>query len=300
MKCPNCNKEISEDYKFCPYCATAIDVHKCPRCGSTNFPEDSKFCPECGCKLRENISTPLSQNNSTVINLDSEVISRLQTLGAERLINISSYESKETPYLLEVASICIICPGKSAVEIGGVTLSNAMGNGVIGYCNAVQAVVIKKVLSLVGVSVKVSVADNLYPIKLYCFTGTSEEWRKRCIDIFERGISRAVENRRQGDTAQKAVDLFYDSAGKYGWPLFRDTAADALNAELASRYGDLDSEFKEILIKNFMMFKVYESRNQNEKSRLLMAEYLKPIYTDAEAFCMYELLKDAHIRAIWR
>lgn len=300
MKCSNCNKEISENYKFCPYCATAIDVHKCPRCGSTDFPKDSKFCPECGCKLKEDRGASLNQDDTELMNLDSEVNSRLQTMGAERLINISSYESKETPYLLEAASICIICPGKSAVEIGNVILSNTTENRVIGYCNAAQAVVIKKVLSCVGISVKISVADNLYPIKLYLFTGTSEEWRKRCIDIFERGLSRAVENRRQGDTAQKATDLFYDSAGKYGWPLFRDTAADALNAELASRYGDLDSEFKEILIKNFMMFKVYESRNQNEKSRLLMAEYLKPIYTDAEAFCMYELLKDAHIRAIWR
>lgn len=51
MKCPNCNKEISDGFKFCPYCATPIVANKCPHCGSTNLPADSKFCPDCGTEI---------------------------------------------------------------------------------------------------------------------------------------------------------------------------------------------------------------------------------------------------------
>lgn len=51
MKCPNCNKEINDSFKFCPYCATPIVANKCPHCGSTNLPPDSKFCPDCGGKI---------------------------------------------------------------------------------------------------------------------------------------------------------------------------------------------------------------------------------------------------------
>lgn len=50
MKCPNCNKEIQDGFKFCPFCATPIvaNDNKCPHCGSVNLPADSKFCPDCG------------------------------------------------------------------------------------------------------------------------------------------------------------------------------------------------------------------------------------------------------------
>lgn len=51
MKCPNCNKEINDSFKFCPYCATPIVANKCPHCGSMNLPADSKFCPDCGGKI---------------------------------------------------------------------------------------------------------------------------------------------------------------------------------------------------------------------------------------------------------
>lgn len=51
MKCPNYNKEISDGFKFCPYCTTPIVTNKCPHCGSTNLPTDSKFCPDCGGKI---------------------------------------------------------------------------------------------------------------------------------------------------------------------------------------------------------------------------------------------------------
>lgn len=37
MKCPNCNKEISNGLNSCPYCATPIVANTCSHCGSINL-----------------------------------------------------------------------------------------------------------------------------------------------------------------------------------------------------------------------------------------------------------------------
>lgn len=48
MICKNCNKEVPEDYMFCPYCGKRVDGNKnCPKCGAL-IPEDFAFCPKCG------------------------------------------------------------------------------------------------------------------------------------------------------------------------------------------------------------------------------------------------------------
>lgn len=51
MKCPHCNQEHPEGYKFCMKTGIPIpQMLTCPSCSST-IPTDSKFCPDCGCKL---------------------------------------------------------------------------------------------------------------------------------------------------------------------------------------------------------------------------------------------------------
>lgn len=54
MKCPNCNKEISNDSKFCNHCGSLVKaengVLECECCHNT-IPSDSKYCPFCGSRI---------------------------------------------------------------------------------------------------------------------------------------------------------------------------------------------------------------------------------------------------------
>ena len=56
MKCPNCNKEITDNVKFCRYCGTKIETRpeqaKCPKCGALNR-QGATFCDTCGAKMSE-------------------------------------------------------------------------------------------------------------------------------------------------------------------------------------------------------------------------------------------------------
>ncbi len=54
MKCinPNCQKEISNDGKFCNYCGTKQPERiKCSKCKCVNIPKNAIFCPNCGERL---------------------------------------------------------------------------------------------------------------------------------------------------------------------------------------------------------------------------------------------------------
>lgn len=51
MKCPKCNKNIDDDFKFCPYCGEKKPSPKiCPNCELEHNAKFS-FCPECGTQL---------------------------------------------------------------------------------------------------------------------------------------------------------------------------------------------------------------------------------------------------------
>ena len=56
MKCPNCNKEITDNAKFCRNCGTNIETQpeqaKCPKCGALNR-QGATFCDSCGAKMSE-------------------------------------------------------------------------------------------------------------------------------------------------------------------------------------------------------------------------------------------------------
>lgn len=51
MKCPNCNKEISNDSKICNHCGSLVKAEneflECEHCHKT-IPSDSNYCPFCG------------------------------------------------------------------------------------------------------------------------------------------------------------------------------------------------------------------------------------------------------------
>ncbi|HBC92973.1 MAG TPA: hypothetical protein DCZ10_08775 [Pelotomaculum sp.] len=52
MNCPNCQKSLQEDAKFCPHCGTATTKNlNCPSCGKQADPT-WVFCPGCGASLK--------------------------------------------------------------------------------------------------------------------------------------------------------------------------------------------------------------------------------------------------------
>ena len=58
IECPNCNKLIVENSKFCEYCGTKImekDMY-CQNCNLEYGNTDAKFCRECGSELISKIN----------------------------------------------------------------------------------------------------------------------------------------------------------------------------------------------------------------------------------------------------
>lgn len=50
IKCPNCNKTVKNENKYCPYCG--IPLKKiCTKCGN-EIKDDWEYCPECSTKLK--------------------------------------------------------------------------------------------------------------------------------------------------------------------------------------------------------------------------------------------------------
>lgn len=46
IKCPECNKEISDKAESCIHCGFIIKQEKCPECGET-ISRSNKKCPNC-------------------------------------------------------------------------------------------------------------------------------------------------------------------------------------------------------------------------------------------------------------
>ena len=74
MKCQNrnCGKDFSDEFSFCPHCATPAAKIICanPDCGfvlDVEMPPDFKFCPECGLEFSRNAS-PVSGKSTPVGN----------------------------------------------------------------------------------------------------------------------------------------------------------------------------------------------------------------------------------------
>ena len=59
MNCPSCNKEVSPDWKLCPFCG--FEPKRCsnPECQLRWLPQEAKFCPECGKPLEETNFVPI-------------------------------------------------------------------------------------------------------------------------------------------------------------------------------------------------------------------------------------------------
>ncbi len=62
MKCPKCQTENPEEWKFCRECGENL-LLVCPRCEHKNLPGD-KFCGECGIKLEETVEAKIETPQS--------------------------------------------------------------------------------------------------------------------------------------------------------------------------------------------------------------------------------------------
>ena len=67
MKCPHCNGEHPDSYKFCPVTGKPIELKACtnkdcPDFGKRILPAEAKFCPRCG-KPMSDINEDVEEQN---------------------------------------------------------------------------------------------------------------------------------------------------------------------------------------------------------------------------------------------
>jgi hypothetical protein len=71
MKCPECNNEIPDNFKFCNHCGAKIKNlgKSCPNkaCNFTGLPLEALYCPDCGTKLNDEFA---SFKETTGINVE--------------------------------------------------------------------------------------------------------------------------------------------------------------------------------------------------------------------------------------
>lgn len=65
VRCPNCNKELPDDSRFCPYCRSAVTPEKVPATGGKRCPAcnafvdaDARFCTNCRSTLSVDAAKP--------------------------------------------------------------------------------------------------------------------------------------------------------------------------------------------------------------------------------------------------
>lgn len=92
MKCPNCNREIPDEAKFCLHCGGKIvgdSTIECPNCHH-QIPEDSKFCPDCGGK----IEVPSQDIISALCTVENVKLGETNLFSC---VGLSGYESEYKP-----------------------------------------------------------------------------------------------------------------------------------------------------------------------------------------------------------
>ena len=98
MKCPNCNKEIPSEAKFCLHCGTKVEVDAstidCPSCHA-RIPKDSKFCPDCGNAI-DSLQLKMDQ---LIAKMNQLKLAELNATGDERRAIQSQQESLEVDML---------------------------------------------------------------------------------------------------------------------------------------------------------------------------------------------------------
>ena len=79
MNCPNCNKEVSPDWKLCPFCGFVPKKCSNPECQPRWLPQEAKFCPECGKALTtlDRCSETITEQG-TVSNDNSELATAIK------------------------------------------------------------------------------------------------------------------------------------------------------------------------------------------------------------------------------
>ena len=65
IKCPECNKEISDSIEKCIHCGYQIKKDKCPEC-KQEIEKDERVCHNCGYPLEK------KENNNNISNIPKE------------------------------------------------------------------------------------------------------------------------------------------------------------------------------------------------------------------------------------
>lgn len=85
MKCSNCNKEISENIKFCTFCGTEVkreqEASVCPYCNA-KVNQGEAFCTSCGKKLGAPVETPKPQRNVAAPNVAAPIVPNVMPTSA--------------------------------------------------------------------------------------------------------------------------------------------------------------------------------------------------------------------------
>ncbi len=156
MKCPHCDKQISDDSKFCMFCGGEIvekepeeEIEetisiKCSKCGA-EVRKDALFCPVCGNKLvEEKIFCPrcgkensYDANYCVVCNYSLERHKKRTIPQENQLVPaVKANKKMEPSVILGIISICVViitCMIPFASSIAGIIL------GIIGLTKALKS-----------------------------------------------------------------------------------------------------------------------------------------------------------------
>ena len=180
MKCPHCDKQISDDSKFCMFCGEEIVEEepeekeesvsvKCEKCGA-EVRKEAKFCPVCGNKLvEEKIFCPrcgkensYDANYCVVCNYSLERHKKRTIPQENQLVPaVKANKKMEPSVILGIISICVViitCMIPFVSSIAGIIL------GIIGLTKALKSETgeSKNIATTLVVYIKTLIFDNIY------------------------------------------------------------------------------------------------------------------------------------------